>query len=467
MMINPSHAVHDPSRARSEGATPYVRSAPPTNRFTDHFNDIHRDDEVRLPDRTPAARETDTRDLEETEATEESRASEALETTDEASEAEDDVAVAVAPAPIPDVPEKPQEATPAMLASHRHNPHARGIMGSVTITTDTPTPEDPGLAANLPQMDTLESPLAEGNGEDTVGESASDIAFLNPGAESNSPVSEDTATPDLLTESVDGSEEVAAAFVPPTSTTDGNPVDSGLTTTEESEHEPRPPQPLIRQFPRTLNALFAEQAVRARQSTATSVQQLVNELAEVSEPVPTQGTGDEPPPPSTAPTSPTAALEGGGVRVASTQAGPRIPLSNLPGEMAQQIHRIQQEGATTLHLRISPESLGDLRLEVHREGDAIRVAMVSNNPQVREALEGQLSDLRRALSQQGFDLLEASVEDGNARRNESDSASRQTTRNDRQDGSLPPPSHGEPLETLQTAVRESARITSDSINVLA
>ena len=37
--------------------------------------------------------------------------------------------------------------------------------------------------------------------------------------------------------------------------------------------------------------------------------------------------------------------------------------------------------------------------------------MISKNPLVRDALDGQLADLRDALDKQGFTLEEASVED--------------------------------------------------------
>ena len=94
------------------------------------------------------------------------------------------------------------------------------------------------------------------------------------------------------------------------------------------------------------------------------------------------------------------------------------------------------------------------------------MTMVSSNPQVREALESQLSDLRRALSEQGLNLSDASVEDGSSPRNDQESFSRQTTEHGHRNGHTDR-HQSETTETIRTALRESPRITSDSINVLA
>lgn len=245
------------------------------------------------------------------------------------------------------------------------------------------------------------------------------------------------------------------------------PATDGTTSDSDNPIPTGSSLPEGREFPRTLNALFAEHAVRARQSTVTTVQQIVDALQESEEAPPaTKTVADEPAPSGATPSTPTASLESG-VRTSSATGSPRIPLANLPGEIAQQIHRIQQEGSSSIQLRLSPENLGDIRLEVHRDGDTVRVAMVSSNPQVREALESQLSDLRRALSQQGFTLSDASVDDGNAPRNGQGSFSRQTTEQGHRNSHRFPPETSNAAETIRSPAGDSPRITSDSINVLA
>ncbi len=282
------------------------------------------------------------------------------------------------------------------------------------------------------------------------------VASATESARTTTPAAGVTPPSPPPTETTSEGDEVRLTETP---VTDGDDPDSPTIV--------RPSGASERHFPRTLNALFAEHAIRARQATTASLQRAVESLTEPLESTSTSHTVDEPTPAGATPTSPTAALESGGVRLSSTPTGPRIPLANLPGEIAQQIHRIRQEGSTTLHLRISPENLGELRLEVHREGDAVRVSMVSSNPQVREALESQLHDLRRALSQQGFNLSDASVEDGSTSRNGHGSHSRQTTEHGHRNDRPYPPGRAEATESLHAPLDESLRITSDSINVLA
>jgi len=282
------------------------------------------------------------------------------------------------------------------------------------------------------------------------------VASATESARTTTPAAGATPPSPPPTETTSEGDEVRLTETP---VTDGDDPDSPTIV--------RPSGASERHFPRTLNALFAEHAIRARQASTASLQHAVESLTEPLESTSTSQTVDEPTPAGATPTSPTAALESGGVRLSSTPTGPRIPLANLPGEIAQQIHRIRQEGSTTLHLRISPENLGELRLEVHREGDAVRVSMVSSNPQVREALESQLHDLRRALSQQGFNLSDASVEDGSTSRHGHGSHSRQTTEHGHRNDRPYPPGRAEATETLHVPLDESPRITSDSINVLA
>lgn len=48
---------------------------------------------------------------------------------------------------------------------------------------------------------------------------------------------------------------------------------------------------------------------------------------------------------------------------------PRLPMANLPGELAQQIHLMQQEGVRTMRLTLVPENLGELKIEIQGTGD--------------------------------------------------------------------------------------------------
>lgn len=145
-------------------------------------------------------------------------------------------------------------------------------------------------------------------------------------------------------------------------------------------------------FPRTLNAVLAESALRGGAASASA-------RPDTPEPAP------EPAPP---PAPRAAAMDLSGIRPEST-APPRLPLSNLPGELAQQIHLMQQEGAKTMRIRLVPENLGELRIEIQGSGDTLRVRMISANAAVRDALDSQMGDLKQALQKHGLSLNDATV----------------------------------------------------------
>jgi flagellar hook-length control protein FliK len=92
-------------------------------------------------------------------------------------------------------------------------------------------------------------------------------------------------------------------------------------------------------------------------------------------------------------------------------------MANLPGELAQQIHLMQQEGAHSMRLRLVPENLGDIQIEIQGTGDRLQVRLISSNPAVRDALENQMSNLKDALQKQGLALDNATVDGGAAGRN--------------------------------------------------
>ncbi len=188
------------------------------------------------------------------------------------------------------------------------------------------------------------------------------------------------------------------------------------------EETDAPPTPETKPpFPKTLNALLAEKAVN--RSNVDLVGKDANPPSaprDIEVETPTVDAAREPGS-DAAPLPQSTATEVGGVRVAPQTSGPRIPMANLPGEIAQQIQILQEDGKSTIRLRLSPENLGELKLEVHRVGDTVRVTMISASPHVRDALDSQMSALRDALEKQGFNLTEALVEDGSNHKGRHDS----------------------------------------------
>ena len=217
----------------------------------------------------------------------------------------------------------------------------------------------------------------------------------------------------------------------------------------------------VETFPKTLNAIIAEGAIR--QGTDKSVesdplqvdsQDAVDATVEPSTEPPAPDVPDTPPLPQA------AALESGGVRPQSSGL-PRLPMANLPGELAQQIHLMQQEGARTMRLTLVPENLGELQIEIQGTGDTMRVRLISANPAVRDALESQMGSLKDALQKQGLALDNATVDSGTTRRDA-------TPEQDRR----PATPYREPALSRETAVasiRTSAPLAlgSSALNILA
>ncbi len=218
----------------------------------------------------------------------------------------------------------------------------------------------------------------------------------------------------------------------------------------------------VEHFPKTLNAIIAEGAVRqgTDESAETDplqpdTQDLIDATAEPAVEAPMPDVPDTPPLPQA------AAMESGGVRPQASGL-PRLPMANLPGELAQQIHLMQQEGARTMRLTLVPENLGELRIEIQGTGDTMRVRLVSGNPAVRDALESQMSSLKDALQKQGLALDNATVDSGAARREA-------TPEQDRRPAATPHRATTRSIETSGSSIRASAPLAlgSSALNILA
>lgn len=60
-------------------------------------------------------------------------------------------------------------------------------------------------------------------------------------------------------------------------------------------------------------------------------------------------------------------------------------------------------------VRLVPEHLGELKLDVTSSGDVLSVRVASASAPVRQAIESQLHVLREALARDGFDQLRMTV----------------------------------------------------------
>ncbi len=217
----------------------------------------------------------------------------------------------------------------------------------------------------------------------------------------------------------------------------------------------------VETFPKTLNAIIAEGAIRQGTDKSAETDPLQLDIEDVVDPT-VEPVGDQAIPelPDAAPLPQAPAMESGGVRPQASGL-PRLPMANLPGELAQQIHLMQQEGARTMRLTLVPENLGELQIEIQGTGDTMRVRLISANPAVRDALESQMGSLKDALQKQGLALDNATVDSGAPRRDATPEQDRRPATPYRETALS--------RETAVASVRASAPLAlgSSALNILA
>ena len=82
--------------------------------------------------------------------------------------------------------------------------------------------------------------------------------------------------------------------------------------------------------------------------------------------------------------------------------------------VVQEGRYIVLHGDKTVTIKLIPESLGELRLEVSSVNDKLNVRLFSPNAGVREALEGNVQALRESLARNGIEVTSVSVLPGMA-----------------------------------------------------
>ena len=115
-------------------------------------------------------------------------------------------------------------------------------------------------------------------------------------------------------------------------------------------------------------------------------------------------------------------------------------------DLSQQIifHR---HGTQTLHLKLHPEELGDLKITMTVNKDHAELMMLSNHGQVRAALEAALPQLRQALADNGIQLGNSQVGQETSGHS-SQGSSHPSTSSHPQPSHSPTISHPEPASSL-------------------
>ncbi|WP_241581907.1 flagellar hook-length control protein FliK [Rosenbergiella nectarea] len=182
----------------------------------------------------------------------------------------------------------------------------------------------------------------------------------------------------------------------------------------------------------TLSQGSAQQAIDSRQPSANTVSipitsataQLISSSA---------GTVQSPLRDSRVPQAPTAphsltqppAFPELALHAASAQEV-KAPLGSIQWQrdLSQQII-FHKQGQHTIHLKLHPEELGDVKISMTVNKDHAELIMLSNHGQVRSALEAALPQLRQALADNGIQLGNSQVGHDSASGQQSTSSSNQ------------------------------------------
>lgn len=104
-----------------------------------------------------------------------------------------------------------------------------------------------------------------------------------------------------------------------------------------------------------------------------------------------------------------AASAGSGTPGAATPFTLPVPEEQVYQQVASRLTLVNGERHSRMTMRLYPEELGQVKLELTVEGDRVRVQMHAQNQQVQEVLEKYLPRLRESFEQQGLKLEEAQV----------------------------------------------------------
>ena len=149
--------------------------------------------------------------------------------------------------------------------------------------------------------------------------------------------------------------------------------------------------------------------------------------------------------------APTIAPAELGADAPRTVAAPELPdrptrttLTDIAQTAVRSVRYLARNGEHRMTLRLVPESLGEVQIEVVSTKEALSVRLITESAVVREAMEAQTHLLRDSLSQEGLDVktITVSEEPGSGRGalNQRDAnASRNGERGQSQTGGQPAP----------------------------
>src|SRR5690606_1867508 len=82
--------------------------------------------------------------------------------------------------------------------------------------------------------------------------------------------------------------------------------------------------------------------------------------------------------------------------------------------MVERVMWMSSQNLRSVEIQLDPAELGPLETHIQTRGQELQVQFISQNPGVREALEGQMHRLREMFAGQGMEQAEVSVADRSA-----------------------------------------------------
>ena len=90
-------------------------------------------------------------------------------------------------------------------------------------------------------------------------------------------------------------------------------------------------------------------------------------------------------------------------------SGSTVPEGTVVDQMIAHFSVNKRLETGTVNLRLYPQELGELRMEIKVEQDNIKAHIITQNPQAQEMIDRHLPRLREALEQQGLNLQQVEV----------------------------------------------------------
>ncbi len=100
-------------------------------------------------------------------------------------------------------------------------------------------------------------------------------------------------------------------------------------------------------------------------------------------------------------------------QAAAPRGAPALPgrttIEALAHHTIRNVRHLVVNGERTISVRLEPQSLGQMQIEVHTSGMEVRIRLASQNPMVRDVLEAQVHILRDALARDGIDVVKVEI----------------------------------------------------------